>query len=57
MKDRFELNYRRRAPKTESEAVSGQGNVVRGSNAPKPRLLHDHRYKDALVEYLDNLEE
>ena len=56
MKDRYFFNYRQGA-KSDSEAASERGEAAGGSKASKRSLLHDHRSKDALPEYLDDLEE
>ena len=57
MKDRFVLRYSQGASK-QVPSARAEGAIAAGHpNGPKHRLLHDHRSDDALLEYLDNLEE
>jgi len=55
MKERYHLNYRQNPPKpVHGKAAGGEGATSTG--ATKHPYLHDHRTRDALHEYLGNLE-
>lgn len=54
--DRYVFRYRKEAdhsPSTEGEKVD----KPRSLGSTNRRYLHDHRTKDSLIEYLDNLEQ
>jgi len=57
MKDRFYLKYRKGASKPEPQTVPEDVGVIKRAKQGRRQLLHDHRPSDALLEYLDNLEE
>jgi len=54
MKDRFVLRYRQGAEPPKGPA-SGKASP-KALDGPKHSYLHDHRAKDELLEYLDDLE-
>jgi hypothetical protein len=53
MKRKFFLNYRQLAA---GEAPQNDSSTSSRSKSHKQTYLHDHRTRDSLVEYLDNLE-
>ena len=58
MKDKFVLNFRQLASKDQREQASGATPSTTTRIRPKRQTyLHDHRARDSLAEYLDNLEE
>jgi hypothetical protein len=57
MTDRFVLRYKQDASKPEQEPPPEGGNILKRAKSTKRQLLHDHRSSDALLEYIDNLEE
>jgi hypothetical protein len=61
MKDKFFLNYRqtskRNDPEEDSTSVTGSSNTLGTGKGRKHNYLHDHRGRDSLTEYIDNLEE
>ena len=54
MKDRFVLRYNQRANESKGSETKDSGQ--KRLESPAHRYLHDHRAKDALLEYLDDLE-
>jgi len=58
MKDKFVLNFRQLPLKDQREQASGAPPSAATRIKPKKQtFLHDHRARDSLSEYLDNLEE